>query len=331
MLLLDGNDVAALLTMEACIEGIEQAFGAHARGELPADPGVLGCHVGDGGFHVKTAAIGGSHRGYYAAKVNANYPQNPGRRGLPAIQGLIALFDLDDGRPLALLDSIVITMLRTAAASAVAARHLARADARTLFVCGCGTQGRAHLRALGLVRPLERVLAYDRDAARSKAFAREMGTELALDVEPVADVASALPLCDMAATCTPAREALVMPQDVRPGQFIAAVGADSEGKQELDPRVLAGARVVADVAAQAAHMGELQHAIAAGLMTVADLHAELGDIVAGSKPGRSASDQIFVFDSTGTALQDVAAASIAYELALAARRGRELSIAGEPT
>jgi ornithine cyclodeaminase/alanine dehydrogenase-like protein (mu-crystallin family) len=132
----------------------------------------------------------------------------------------------------------------------------------------------------------------------------------------------------MAATCTPARKELVGPQDVRPGQCIAAVGADSEGKQELDPRVLAGARVVADIAAQAAHMGELQHAIAAGLMGIADLHAELGEIVAGSKPGRSADDEIFVFDSTGTALQDVAAAAVAYERALASRRGRELSLAG---
>jgi ornithine cyclodeaminase/alanine dehydrogenase-like protein (mu-crystallin family) len=327
MLFLDRNDVAALLPMEACIGAVERAFVAHARGELPAAPGVLGSHVGAAGFHVKTAAIGGT-RGYYAAKVNANYPQNPERSGLPAIQGLIALFDLADGRPLALLDSIEITILRTAAASAIAARHLARAGARTLFVCGCGTQGRAHLRALAIVRPLERVLAYDRDAARSRAFANEMGAELALEVEAVADVADAMPRCDMAATCTPARKELVGPQDVRPGQFIAAVGADSEGKQELDPRVLAGARVVADIAAQAAHMGELQHAIAAGLMGIADLHAELGEIVAGSKPGRSADDEIFVFDSTGTALQDVAAAAVAYERALASHRGRELSLAG---
>ena len=329
MLFLDRRDVAALLPMDACIEAVGRAFAAHARGELPAPPGVLGTPAGAGGFHVKAAAIGGA-RGYYAAKVNANFPGNPALHGLPAIQGLIALFALGDGRPLALLDSIEITILRTAAASAIAARHLAREDARTLFVCGCGTQGRAHLRALSLVRPLARVLAFDLDAAAARRFASEMRAECGVEIEVVADVPGNLQRCDMAVTCTPAREALVAAGDVRPGQFIAAVGADSEGKQELDPRVLAKARVVADVAAQASHMGELQHAIADGLMTVADLHAELGEVVAGLKPGRSSDGELFVFDSTGTALQDVAAAAAVFERALATRRGRELSLAGEP-
>lgn len=329
MLFLDRRDVAALLPMDACIEAVAQAFASHARRELPAAPGVLGTLGRAGGFHVKAAAIGGV-RGYYAAKVNANFPGNPEQHGLPAIQGLIALFSLDDGRPLALLDSIEITILRTAAASAIAARHLARADARTLFVCGCGTQGRAHLVALSLVRPVSRVLAYDRDAAAARRFASEMRTACGVQIDAVADVAGGLPQCDMAVTCTPAREALVAAEDVRPGQFIAAVGADSEGKQELDPELLAKSRVVADIAAQAAHMGELQHAITAGLMSVADLHAELGEVVAGLKPGRTSDDEIFVFDSTGTALQDVAAAAIVFERALAMRRGRELSLAGDP-
>ena len=112
----------------------------------------------------------------------------------------------------------------------------------------------------------------------------------------------------------------------RPGQFIAAVGADSEGKQELDPQILARSRVVADLAAQAAVMGELQHAIASKLMVVGDLHAELGQIVSKQRPGRTSAEQVFVFDSTGTALQDVAAAAMVYQRALAAGRGRELTL-----
>jgi alanine dehydrogenase len=327
VLFLDRDDVAALLPMDACIEAVARAFAAHAIGELPAPPGVLGTHARAGGFHVKAAAIGGT-RGYYAAKVNANFPGNPARHALPAIQGLIALFGLEDGRPLAVLDSIEITVLRTAAASAIAARHLARADATTLFVCGCGTQGRAHLRALSLVRPLTRVLAFDRDGAVARRFASEMHRACSVDIEVVADVAGSLPLCDMAVTCTPARGALVAEGDVRPGQFIAAVGADSEGKQELDPRVLAKARVVADLGVQSSRMGELQHAISAGLMSVADLHAELGELVAGLKPGRTSRDELFIFDSTGTALQDVAAAAVVFERALAVGRGRELSLDG---
>jgi ornithine cyclodeaminase/alanine dehydrogenase-like protein (mu-crystallin family) len=247
---------------------------------------------------------------------------------LPAIQGIIGLFDSENGRPLALLDSIEITTLRTAAASAIAAGLLALPDAATLLVCGCGNQGRAHLRAMLGVRPLRRVLACDRSAARLDDFVRDMTRELEIEITPVGDMSDAFPGCDIAVTCTPARSIVVSAGDVRPGQFIAAVGADSEGKQELDPRLLAGSRVVADLASQAATMGELQHAIAANLMRIEYLHAELGQIIAGLRPGRTTADQVFVFDSTGTALQDVAAAAMVYQRARAAGRGRELSLDG---
>lgn len=327
MLFLDRQDVVALLPMTECIAAVERAFAAHASATLPAEPGVLAVHVEGGGFHVKTAALGVAP-GYFAAKINANFPGNPDRHGLPTIQGMIGLFDTATGRPLALLDSAEITTLRTAAASAIAARFLARADATTLLICGCGNQGRAHLRAMLLVRRLRRVRAHDRDPARVQAFIREMAPDTGLDIEPVESLADAFPGCDIAVTCTPARKILVTANDIRPGQFIAAVGADSEGKQELDPAVLGNSLVVADIAGQAARMGDLQHAIAAKLMDIGDLHAELGQLITGARPGRSSDDQIFVFDSTGTAVQDVAAAAAVYEQARATRRGRELSLDG---
>jgi alanine dehydrogenase len=327
MLFLDRQDVAALLSMADCIATTERAFAEHANATLPAAPGVLGSQVGSGGFHVKTAALG-TNPGYFAAKINANFHDNPERHGLPAIQGVITLFDTETGRPLALLDSIEITTLRTAAASAIAARHLSLPDAETLLICGCGNQGRAHLRALLLVRRLRRVLAYDRASAQVQKFIDEMAAECHVDIVPASSLRESFPLCDIGITCTPAREILVGVEDVRPGQFIAAVGADSEGKQELDPRVLASNRVVTDIAAQAARMGELQHAIAAKLMKADDLHAELGQVVTGRRPGRVSADQIFVFDSTGTALQDVAAAAAVYERALATGSGRRLSLQG---
>ncbi len=329
MLFLDRQDVIALLPMAQCIGAVERAFAAHASKRLPTAPGVLGSQVENGGFHVKTAAIGAAP-GYFAAKINANFPGNPERNGLPTIQGMIGLFDTATGRPLALLDSIEITTLRTAAASAIAARYLALPDAGTLLVCGCGNQGRAHLRALLQVRRLRRVLAYDRNPAQVQAFIREMAPESGLDIEPVENLADTFPSCEIAVTCTPAREVLLSADDIRPGQFIAAVGADSEGKQELDPRLLRSCKVVADLAEQAAKMGELQHAIAARLMGIGDLHAELGQLITGERPGRTSDQQIFVFDSTGTALQDVAAAALVYERAIAVRRGRELSLDGGP-
>ncbi|MGH8251156.1 MAG: ornithine cyclodeaminase family protein [Steroidobacteraceae bacterium] len=327
MLFLDCQDVANLLPMADCIEAVARAFAAHADAALPVAPGVLGSQVGDGGFHVKTAALDASP-GYFAAKVNANFPDNPARRGLPTIQGVIALFDTEAGRPLALLDSMEITTLRTAAASAVAARYLAQPDAATLLICGCGNQGRAHLRALMQVRRLARVLAHDRDPGRMQSFIRENSAECGIDILPAANLPESFPLCDIGVTCTPACEILIRAGDIRPGQFIAAVGADSQGKQELDPQVLAGSLVVADIAGQAAEMGELQHAIAAKLMKIGDLHAELGQLVTGRRPGRSSARQVFVFDSTGTALQDVAAAAAVYERAVAAGQGRRLSLDG---
>jgi ornithine cyclodeaminase/alanine dehydrogenase-like protein (mu-crystallin family) len=241
---------------------------------------------------------------------------------------MIGLFDTTNGRPLALLDSIEITTLRTAAASAVAARYLARANAVTLAICGCGNQGRAHLRALQQVRKLQHVLAYDRDPARAQLFAREMAPESGVEIVPTENLVEAVQGCEICVTCTPARGPLIRVDHLRPGQFFAAVGADSEEKQEFEPEVLRRAMVVVDIVAQAASIGELHHAIVAGLMTVADVHADLGQLVTGRRPGRTSDEQIFVFDSTGTALQDVAATAMVYERALQSGRGRNLSLAG---
>src|SRR5919206_2021134 len=151
--LLTRGDVRALLDMDACIDAVERAFRAHAEGHAVAS-GVLGAHVDGGGFHVKTAGLSSTVRGYFAAKVNANFPGNRERHGLPTIQGVIALFDGGNGRLLALLDSAEITSVRTAAATAVAARYLARPDSAVAGVCGCGVQGRAQLRALTRVLPV---------------------------------------------------------------------------------------------------------------------------------------------------------------------------------
>ncbi len=328
MLLLTRQDVATLLTLDDCIPAVERAFAMHARGELPTPPGALGTHVPRGGYHVKAATLGGDP-GYYAVKVNANYPGNPERTGLPTVQGILALYDLDTGRPLALLDSIEITTLRTAAASAVAVRYLARQGVDSLAVVGAGTQGRVHLRAIAKVRTLRRATVVDRDAARAGALATEMSAELGIPVTPTADLSAALAACDIWVTCTPARAPFIPHAALRPGVCITAVGADSPEKQELDPRILREAKVVPDLTAQAAVMGELHHAVEAGLMTPGEVHAELGQVIIGARPGRSSEEESFVFDSTGTALQDVASAAIVYERALQAGRGTRLSLAGE--
>jgi ornithine cyclodeaminase/alanine dehydrogenase-like protein (mu-crystallin family) len=314
-LVLTGRDVRELLGFEECIDAVEDAFRLYAEGRSLA-PGVLSVPSKEGKFHVKAAGLE-RERLYFAAKTNGNFPSNPERRGLPAIQGVIVLCDGRSGEPLAVMDSMEVTLRRTAAATAVAARWLARRDAATVTVCGCGVQGRAQLQALARVLPLRAAFAFDADEARAAAFARDLSRELGLAVAAVRDLADALSRSDACVTCTPARRPFLLRSHVGPGMFVAAVGADSPDKQELDPGLMAAATVVADVADQCAVMGDLHHALAAGAVEREDV-VELADVVTGRKPGRRSADEITVFDSTGTAIEDVAAAALVYEKAQAA-------------
>jgi alanine dehydrogenase len=298
-LLLARADVERLLPAGTCIEAVEEAFRDHALGKVPA-PGILGMHAANGGFHVKAGFLGS----YFAAKVNANFP---GNTGLPTIQGAVILFDAANGRPLAIMDSISITAIRTAAATAVAAKYLAGEDCAAMLVCGCGGQAASQLAALLCVRKPRRIFAYDRDRNRASAFATRFSAEVADDLFEAARAS------DIIVTCTTATRYFITREMVRPGAFIAAVGADNENKQEIDPALLANATVVTDLTEQAARIGDLHHAIEAGVMTAADVHAELGEVIAGRKPGRTRPDEVIVFDSTGTGLQDVAAAIAVYE------------------
>jgi ornithine cyclodeaminase/alanine dehydrogenase-like protein (mu-crystallin family) len=322
------SDVRELLDMRACIQAVEDAFRQHALGRAIA-PGVLGTHVDGGGFHVKTAGLHAADpesRPVFVAKVNANFPGNPARHELPTIQGVIALFDALDGRVLALLDSIEITSVRTAAATAVAAKYLAVPDASSVTICGCGEQSRHQLRGLACVRPVTRVAAFDTEGARADAFARDMTEELGIDVTAVTALGDVTRSSDLWVTCTPSRQWLLGREHVAPGAFVAAVGADNPEKQEIEPELLAASAVVADILDQSAAIGDLHHALAAGLMRRDDVRAELADVVSGRAPGRLTPDEIVVFDSTGIALQDVAAAALVYERALATGAGLSIAL-----
>ena len=323
-LILTRRDVRELLGLDECIAAVESAFRLHAEGKSLA-PGVLAVPARDGGFHIKAAGLELGRR-YFAAKTNANFSSNPSRHGLPAIQGVVVLCDADDGRPLAVMDSIEVTIRRTAAATAVAAKWLARKDSATATVCGCGSQGREQLRALSRVLPLARAHAYDADEAVARAYARELSDELGIEITPTRDLMAALRDSDVCVTCTPARGAFLMREHVRPGTFVAAVGADSPDKQELEPRLLAQALLVVDVLEQCASIGELHHALDAGVLTREAVHAELAEVLSGRRPGRQSDHEITIFDSTGTALQDVAAAALVYEKAVAKGRGVRLSL-----
>jgi alanine dehydrogenase len=324
MLVLSRRDVVELLPLTDCIDAVERAFRLHAE-QQTYGPGVLGVSAGAGSVHVKVAGLRGE-RSYVAAKINANFPDNPRRHGLPTIQGTVMLADAGTGRPLAVMDSASVTALRTGAATAVAAKFLARRAARTATIVGCGAQGETQLAALAAVLPLQRAWVLDSDHARAEAFATRAATDLGFAVEAAKDLHAAVRGSDVCVTCTPARAAFLGVADVAPGTFVAAVGADNRGKQELEPALVASATLVVDVLEQCAEIGELQHALAAGLLTREAVHAELGDVVTGRRPGRTRDDEITIFDSSGTALQDVAAAVVVYESACAAGRGTEVRL-----
>jgi len=325
-LILSRRDVLELLTLHDCIDAVEQAFRLHADGRT-LGPGVLGVPAADGGFHIKAAGLIGE-RSYFAAKTNANFPDNPRRFGLPTIQGTVVLADASTGEPLAVMDSASVTALRTGAATAVAAKFLARREARTATIVGCGVQGEIQLAAIAAILPLQRAWVLDTDHARAEALAVRAEASLGFHVEAGRDLRAALRDSDVCVTCTSSRRAFLTATDVAPGTFIAAVGADNLGKQELESALVASATLVVDVFEQCAEIGELQHALAAGLITRDRVHAELADVVAGRRPGRTRPDEITIFDSSGTALQDVAAAMVVYVKARAAGRGLEVRFDG---
>ena len=319
VLILRRSEVAALMNPAAYLAAAEAAFRSYANGDASV-PMPMHIPVQNGGFHVKGALVI-LDRAYVAVKLNGNFPDNSTRNGLPTIQGVVLLCDADDGSLLAVIDSIEITLRRTAAASALAARYLAREDASSIAICGCGDQGRAQVTALAEVAALRRVKVWDIDIERAREFAREMREVLGLEVTTEPTVGDATWRSDIVVTATSAQTPFLTPECVSPGTFVAAIGADSPHKNELTAELLAGSKIVVDVLAQCVVMGDLHHAIDAGLVTSADVHAELGDLVIGRQPGRTNPEETTVFDSTGVAIQDVASAAWVCQRAIARNVG----------
>jgi ornithine cyclodeaminase/alanine dehydrogenase-like protein (mu-crystallin family) len=313
-LVLTRRDIAGQMTREDYLRAADTAFRALASGKAAAP---LPLHLpGDGGaFHVKAAGLR-SESHLVAIKLNGNFPDNPATQGLPTIQGAILLADATNGSLLAVMDSIEITLQRTAAASALAARHLARAGSSRVAVCGCGEQGRAQLAALADVFQLDDVRAWDRDFERARTYAEDMAKSLGIAVHATGQLEAATLNADIIVTCTTARTWFLSSAQVSPGTFIAAIGADSADKSEIAPELMASARIVVDVLDQCLTMGDLHHAVVSGAVTAADVSADLGQIVTGGRDGWRSADEIWIFDSTGTAAQDVAAAAQVYTRAL---------------
>ena len=324
-LILARSEVARLAEPADYYEAVAAGFRAYAnaRTNLPAPMEIGGR---DGAFHIKGASMEIDGRRLAAVKVNANFPSNPELRGLPTIQGGILLSDAETGELLAIMDSIEITLRRTAAASAVATDALARKAAETLLICGCGVQGRAHLEAVARLRPFRRVFAYDSDPGKARRFAAEMATAARMPIEATNNVQDAARNSEVIITVTTAASPIPLPSALSPGTFIAAVGADSPAKNEISPSLMARAAVITDVTDQCVAMGDLRAAIAAGAMVRSDVRADLGEVLTGARSGRISDDEVVIFDSTGAAFQDLTTAAMIYGKARAKGAGAWTSL-----
>ena len=323
IIFLGAQDVRSLLSIEDCIHAVEQAFRWYGDGKARG-PQVLGMPSGEGGFHIKAGLLDLEAQ-YFAAKINGNFPLNPERFGLPTIQGIIVLCDAEKGTPLAIMDSRDVTALRTAAATAVAAKYLARENSQTVTICGCGEQGRIQVTALAHIFRLKNVFAYDSSPAAAQQCAAELSRTLNVPVTTVNKIRPATTQSDICVTCTPTHQPFLGPDDVMDGTFVAAVGADNPHKNEVHAALMSKAKVVCDLVEQCAVMGDLHHALESCVMQRTDVFAELGEIVAGKKPGRKSDQEITIFDSTGMALQDVAAAGLVYQRAVERNAGVHLN------
>jgi len=323
LLVLSRADIQRLMPYGDYVDAVEAALRAAASGKALAPPAAA-FHVPGGGYHAKAAALLAGDPPVMAIKLNGNYPGNPAANGLPTVQGVIYLADATNGRPLAVMDSIEVTINRTGAATTIAARHLARADARVAVICGAGVQGRIQAVAAAHALELTTMHIWDMKPEAAIALARDLAPRLGLDVRASADLAVSRE-SDVIITCTSAKQAFLAPEMVRPGTFIAAVGADNDDKSEIAPALYAQARVAVDSLEQCAEIGDLHHALKAGVVKREHVQATLAELVAGTKPGRRDAREITLFDSTGMGLQDVAAAAAIYRRALNEGAGTRLA------
>jgi|SRR6056297_550927 len=295
------------------IDVIEQAFTALAGGDVVMPPIMsMDLPAANGEVDVKTAYIPGFEG--FAIKVSPGFFDNP-KLGLPSLNGLMILFSAKTGLVQALfLDNGYLTDIRTAAAGAVAARHLAPEEVGTAGVIGTGVQARLQMQAAHLVRPFRKLLVWGRDQAKAQACADDLAESLGIEAKAVAAPEELVAQSQLVVTTTPAREPVLKAEWLHPGLHITAMGSDQEGKNEIDPKALAQADLyVADRVSQTEMLGELRSARAAGLWH-AGIPAELGQVIRGDAPGRRSADDITIADLTGTGAQDTAIASHVYAL-----------------
>lgn len=312
VILLSHEEVSKFANMEDVIPAVEKAFAAYEHGtaQMPAKSYIEFSEY-DGDFRAMPAYMDAGDWDAAGIKWVNVHPSNPEKYDLPTVMGTMIYSDPKNGYPLSIMDGTELTMKRTGAAAAVATDHLAIEEATTLGIIGAGVQSYTQVEAISHVRPIKEVVVSDLDDARVQAFMNHFDDQFTVREGSIAEAAS----CDVLSTVTPVRDPIVSMDDLGEHTHINAMGADAEGKQELANEVLLTAKLVIDDHAQTTHSGEINVPYNQGKLTEEDIYGDIGEIVVGNKSGRTPTDGITVFDSTGLAIQDVATAHVAYETA----------------
>jgi len=308
-LLISRSEIEQQLSMTEALEAVENAFKLKAQGKAIMPSKIyLELPEYNGDFRAMPAYIAGSA----GMKWVSVYPNNR-QYNLPAVMAMIILCDPNTSYPLAIMDGTHITNMRTGAAGGIAVKYLARKNSSVIGMVGAGKQAEAQLLAINeVLLKIEEVKVFDRNQEMSQRFAQKMADELNINIRPVATVEAATD-ADIVVTTTYAAGPVVLKRHIKPGTHINAIGADAEGKQELEAALLLGAKIVIDEFEQACHSGEINVPLSKGQIKVEDIYCSLGEVAAGMKRGRENDSEITIFDATGLAIQDIVCAKLVYE------------------
>jgi len=309
-LLFNRSSFEHLLDMNDYINAVSYAHKLHAEDNI-VETNLIHADTPNGEYHIKTGGIIGENS-YYGLKANGGFFNNQRDYNLPNILGVIYLSNASNAYPLAIFESSLISKMRTAAATAVAAKYLKPNKPIQLGIIGYGNQAEAQLEALLCVCHIESVKIGGRDAGKTKIFVDKIKGKLSIPVTSDS-IENICKNSNIIITCTPSKEAFVKKEWIQKGTFIGAIGADSPGKNELEPEIMSIGKIVGDIKSQIIKVGESQHAIKKGMISSDDIYCELGELVIGKVKGRTSDNEIFIYDSTGTAIQDIACAAFIYE------------------
>lgn len=315
-LLLKKEQVGKLISMPEVIGTVEEAYKAFSSKQV-VQPDYIGMHLpsprGEIDFKM----------GYYKTNEvismkasSGGFVNNPTDHGVPSGMGTIILFDARSCALICVMDGSLITGLRTGASGAVSVKALARKDAKKITSIGTGNQARMQIRAITEVMKIEEIHAWSRNGDTLSKYKQDIENEFGIPVIIASSKKEAVEQADILITTTRGTGSLVEANWVKPGTHIVAIGSDQQGKQELDPEIFRGAKIVLDSIEQCVEKGETWHPLTKNIITKEDIHGEIGEILLGKKPGRENDQEITIFDSTGMAIQDNTTASKIYQNAI---------------